>query len=59
MSAAEVRAEEYRSRYEVCDEYHNCTNATAGSRKQTEKKEAKAESRPEGVQPFMHVPIWQ
>ncbi len=54
MTAAEVRVEEYRSRYEICDEHHNCTNATAQSREQ-----AKAESRPENVQPFLHVPIWQ
>ncbi len=31
MSAAEMRAGEYRKIYESCDLNHNCTNATAGN----------------------------
>ena len=59
MSAAEIRAEEYRFRYEICDEHYNCTNQTADSAKQTEKKELKTDNRPENIKPFIHVPIWQ
>lgn len=45
MSAAEVRAEEYRSRYEICDKHHNCTDVTAGSAE-------------EAVKPFLSIPVW-
>lgn len=59
MSAAEIRAEDYRFLYEICDEHHNCTNQTAGSGKQMEKKEMKNETRPENMKPFMYVPVLQ
>ena len=59
MSAAEIRAEEYRSRYEICDEHHNCNNQTADSAKRTEKKELKTNSGPENIKPFIHVPVRQ
>ncbi len=58
LSAAEVRAENYRRLYEKCDQHHNCTNETAGEEARPEQSR-KMDSRPETVKPFIHIPLWQ
>ncbi len=56
-STAEIQADEYRSRYEICDEHHNCTNVTAGTTvRPAEKHHGKDQIEP--VRPFVHVPVW-
>jgi len=58
LSAAEVRAENYRRLYEKCDEHHNCTNETTPVENQPQQA-TKMDSRVETVKPFIHVPLWQ
>ncbi len=48
QNVADTRAEEYRSRYESCDEHHFCTNATAQAKTETGT-----------VSPFLYVPMMQ
>ncbi len=43
MSIVEVRAKDYRSRYELCDEHHDCTNVTAGSSEEQRARRAQME----------------
>ncbi len=59
MSAAEVRAEEYRNHYEICDENHNCTNVTAGSPEETKARKIEMEKDAQTINPFLHTPIFQ
>ena len=55
QSIAEIRTEEYRGLYEICDEHHNCTNATAGTENRAEKTNRNIES----AKTFMPTPVWQ
>ena len=58
-SAAEIRAEEYRNRYEICDDQHNCTNVMAGSPEEAKARKAEMKKDIQTVNPFLHMPIWQ
>jgi hypothetical protein len=55
-SAAEIRADQYRSMYEVCDEHHNCTNVNGGKPQPAESAFGKDQM--ETVKPVMNVPVW-
>ena len=58
-SAAEIRADDYRTRYERCDEHHNSTNLTALSKSEPVKKQPQAKAESGSVKPFFQVPVWQ
>ena len=58
-SAAETRAEDYRARYEKCDEHHNCTDLTALAKNEAVKKDAEANVQPENGKSFIGMPVWQ
>ncbi len=57
MTVAEIRAAEYRSRYEVCDEHHSCINVTANTEKKPVETKAEETDRATPVK-FIPVPVW-
>ncbi len=58
QSAAEIRAGEYRARYDRCDEHHLCENVTAVPVKQSSGTLEKQEPA-DAVNPFLFTPAWQ
>ena len=58
VTAAEIRAEEYRNRYEICDEHHNCTNVTAGTPEEVKARRSEMEKDARTVSPFLHTEIF-
>ncbi len=43
VTAAEIRAAEYRARYEYCDQDHRCGNETAAGKKEVPKEIAESD----------------
>lgn len=54
--SAEMRADQYRSMYDVCDEHHNCSNVTAGALVQPVEEARRNQVEP--VKPFAHASVW-
>lgn len=58
QSLSELRAEEYRRFYEVCDRSHNCTRVVSVSPEDTKTGKSEAERNTQLAMSFINVPMW-